>query len=275
MPMIGSLGSSDWNLWPLTRDYDRLFEILSLHKIRNVELGIYQPSVELTSANQDVILKASGKHGITVTAMLFSLTPEFWPKGAFSNRSSHFLKEAEIFLDALQAMNIQYGNMWTGADLQGCDVSEVRLTLGALDQLGDGFDGVISIEYKAGTVFPNGMELAKFLSTTKKLRVLIDTGHAFALEEDIVELIGALNDRDLLGAIHLGDALPGDSDADLPCGRVNDFLPILQKLKNIGFQHSMNFDLYGASIDENGPGPLSILEESHNYILRELSNIQG
>ena len=98
------------------------------------------------------------------------------------------------------------------------------------------------------------------------MKVLIDTGHAFALEEDVVELIKDLHQRKMMGAMHLGDAIAGDSDADLPCGRVHDFSDILQTLSDINYSGTANFDLYGAAVDEDGPGPLSILEESLNYM---------
>ena len=269
------LGSSDWNLWSLTRDYDKIFEILKLQNITNVELGIYQPSIELTADKREQILKTARKHDVTVTALLFSLTPDYWTDGAFSNVSSDFLHETTIFLAAAQAMQVQNANIWTGVDYFGCDESEVKMSIASLDTLGNTFDGIISIEYKAETIFATGAVLAGFLSSTKNLKVLIDTGHAFALEEDVVGLIEALNERGLLGAMHLGDALAGESDADLPCGRVHDFAPILHKLKEVAFGYSLNFDLYGAAMDENGPGAIAILAESKTYIDRLLAGMDS
>jgi len=81
-----------------------------------------------------------------------------------------------------------------------------------------------------------------------------------------------LHSKNLMGAMHLGDAIAGDSDADLPCGRIHDFSEILQTLSSINYAGTANFDLYGAAIDESGPGPLSILNESLLYMKSAMKN---
>lgn len=260
------LGSADWNLWPIGMDYETTFPAFKKSGIRNLELGIYKPSAELTLENCTRIAALAESNGIEVTAALFSLTPEKWPNGAFSNIESKFLVECKFFLDSLETLGIKYANIWTGADLPHANIESTKISLSKLNDLAKGFPGVVSIEYKADTVFPDGQTLAAQLSAYGHLKVLIDTGHAFALEENIVELIKDLNSRNLMGAMHLGDAIAGDSDADLPCGRVHDFSEILRTLSQINYIGTANFDLYGAAVDENGPGPLSILDESLNYI---------
>ncbi len=260
------IGSADWNLWPISRDYDEIFPILAAHGISYVELGIYQPSKELSPQNQTRILDAAKRNDITISALLFSLTDKFWPHGAFSNLKSNFLTESRIFFQALDLMSIKYANIWTGVDMPSADLIQVRETLKKLDALASDFKGIVSIEYKTDTIFPDGRALAKFLVDFKSLKVLIDTGHAFALEEDIVELVEYLDSKNLMGAMHLGDATAGDSDADLPCGRVHDFLPIFSVLNQINYSGSASFDLYGAATNKSGPGPISILDESVRYI---------
>jgi len=260
------LGSADWNLWPISMDYEKTFPEFEKSGIRNLELGIYDPSTELNQENCERISRLASANGVVITAALFSLTPERWPDGAFSNRDSRFLKECAVFLQSLDQMGIMYANIWTGADLPDADIEEVSNTLKELNALAKSFSGVVSIEYKADTIFPDGQSLADQLSDFTDLKVLIDTGHAFALEENVVALIKDLNSRKLMGAMHLGDAIAGDSDADLPCGRVHDFTEILQTLAEINYSGSANFDLYGAAVDENGPGPLSILDESLKYM---------
>jgi sugar phosphate isomerase/epimerase len=260
------LGSADWNLWPISMDYEKTFPEFKKAGITHVELGIYHPSTELTADNRARIAKLAADNQLGVTAALFSLTPDKWPEGAFSHRGSGFLQECAVFLDALEAMGIKFANIWTGADLPDANTEETSSTLTELNDLAKKFSGVVSIEYKADTVFPDGISLANTLSKHTHLKVLIDTGHAFALEEDVVELIKDLHQRKLMGAMHLGDAIAGDSDADLPCGRVHDFSDILKTLSDINYSGTANFDLYGAAVDEDGPGPLSILEESLNYM---------
>ena len=260
------IGSADWNFWPISTKYDVIFPQFKESGIDYLELGIYKPSSELNTENRKRIIELAGKNNIEISAALFSLTPEKWPNGAFSNKSSNFLSECEVFLESLEIMNIKFANIWTGADLRTSNLQETVNTLELLDNLSGKFSGTVSIEYKADTIFPNGRALAEFLKELVNLKVLVDTGHAFALEEDILELIKFLSGKNLLGAIHLGDATPGDSDSDLPCGRVHDFTEIMRLLNEIDYSGTANFDLYGAAIDESGPGPLSILSESHNHI---------
>ena len=267
------LGSADWNFWPISRSYSEIFPIFKRLGITYVELGIYEPSVELTPLERSRILSLAEDSDLTITAALFSLTPERWPGGAFANPESTFLRESLYFIEALDDMNIPSANIWTGADLPNSDLFSTKLTLRALDQAAHGFSGIVSIEYKADTIFPDALTLAEYLQPHSKLKVLIDTGHAFALEEDIVSLIGNLSAKNLLGSLHLGDALAGESDADLPCGRVHDFRPIVQKLKDINYQGTANFDLYGAAIDESGPGPEAILSQSLDYLLSQIDKV--
>jgi sugar phosphate isomerase/epimerase len=267
------LGSCDWNLWPISRDYAEIFKLLAAENIKNVELGIYQPAAELNSAKQVSIRNMAEEYGLTITAALFSLTPNYWSKGAFSKPKSGFLEQCSSFLNSLQNMGIQNANFWTGVDAPGSDLDSVKATLKGLDNLSRDYNGTVSIEYKADTIFPDGQSLIEFLGETKYLKVLVDTGHAFALDEEIVGLLHDLHSRDLLGSMHLGDALSGQSDADLPCGRIHPFTTILKTLKSFDYSHSINYDLYGAVTDELGPGPLEILRESHAYVLDELATI--
>lgn len=260
------LGSADWNLWPISMEYEKTFPEFKKLGIQNVELGIYLPSIELTPEKAENISNLASDNGVVITAALFSLTPDRWTAGAFSNRNSNFLSECRIFLSALEKMGIKFANIWTGADLPNADPKQTKETLRELNDIAKTFSGIVSIEYKADTIFPDGKTLASQLSGLSHLKVLIDTGHAFALEENVVQLIKDLESQNLMGAMHLGDAIAGESDADLPCGRIHDFSEILQILSEINYSGSANFDLYGAAVDKNGPGPLSILQESLNYM---------
>jgi len=266
------LGSADWNLWPISIDYDVTFPEFEKSGIDFIEIGIYIPSQELNSTKRNRILELASKNKLRVTGALFSLTPDKWPEGAFSNTKSSFLDECHYFLDALEKMGIKYANIWTGADLPNSSIEETHSSLEELNDLAANFPGVVSIEYKVDTIFPDGQTLATILSSYSHLKVLIDTGHAFALEEDVVHLIKDLHAKNLMGAMHLGDAIVGDSDADLPCGRVHDFSEILKTLSSINYAGTANFDLYGAAIDESGPGPLSILNESLLYMKSVMKN---
>ncbi len=260
------MGSADWNLWPLGMEYETTFPLFHKLGIEFLELGIYTPSIELEHDRIGLISTLQEKHSVEVTAALFSLTPNLWPNGAFSNSDSNFLAECEIFFVGLQNLGIKFANIWTGADGPNSNIEATMITLEKLNKLASSFNGIVSIEYKSDTIFPDGASLSAMLQNFDSLKVLVDTGHAFAIEEDIVKLIKELHLRGLLGSIHLGDAVPGDSDADLPCGRVHDFSPIVDALEEINFSGSANFDLYGAAVDPAGPGPEKILIESLHYL---------
>ena len=266
-------GTADWNLWPISNDYEQVFPRVKKLGISYVEIGIYTPSKELSPSRISEIVNQQKKHGIEISAALFSLTPDVWPKGALSNLESEFLSEFGVFLKALEELGIKHANIWTGADGVHANLDSVNSSLKQMNELAKKFDGVVSIEYKADTVFPDGMSLLKQLEKYEHLKVLLDTGHAFALEEDVLALLKVLQESNKLGAMHLGDALTGDSDADLPCGRVHDFEAIFQKMQEIQFNGPANFDLYGAAIDVNGPGPIPILQESQDHVIESLRRL--
>jgi sugar phosphate isomerase/epimerase len=266
-------GTADWNLWPISNDYEVVFPQIKQIGISYVEIGIYKPSKELSSSRIAEIANQQKQHNLEISAALFSLTPVFWPDGALSNLNSEFLVEFEYFLSALEQLGIRYANIWTGADGVGANSDSVNSSLNQMNEHAKNFDGVVSIEYKADTVFQDGASLLNQLKKFEHLKVLLDTGHAFALEEDVLALLKVLQENSRLGAIHLGDALPGDSDADLPCGRVHDFQPILKKLREIQFVGPANFDLYGAAVDVNGPGPIRILQESQDHVVESLGRL--
>lgn len=266
-------GTADWNLWPISNDYEQVFPRVKNLGISYVEIGIYTPSKELSPSRISEIVNQQKKHGIEISAALFSLTPDVWPKGALSNLESEFLSEFGVFLKALEELGIKHANIWTGADGVHANLDSVNSSLKQMNELAKKFDGVVSIEYKADTVFPDGMSLLKQLEKYEHLKVLLDTGHAFALEEDVLALLKVLQESNKLGAMHLGDALTGDSDADLPCGRVHDFEAIFKKMQEIQFNGPANFDLYGAAIDVNGPGPIPILQESQDHVIESLRRL--
>lgn len=266
-------GTADWNLWPISNDYEQVFPRVKKLGISYVEIGIYTPSKELSPSRIPEIVNQQKKHGIEISAALFSLTPDVWPKGALSNLESEFLSEFGVFLKALEELGIKHANVWTGADGVHANLDSVNSSLRQMNELAKKFDGVVSIEYKADTVFPDGMSLLKQLEKYEHLKVLLDTGHAFALEEDVLALLKVLQESNKLGAMHLGDALTGDSDADLPCGRVHDFEAIFKKMQEIQFNGPANFDLYGAAIDVNGPGPIPILQESQDHVIESLRRL--
>lgn len=260
------IGSADWNLWPISRDYSTIFKDLKDLGVKHTELGIYRPSRELSQKKLEEILKVAASNEIVITAMLFSLIDQEWPNGAFTDRSSDFVQEVEIFLESLERGGIANGNIWTGVDLDSHDAHAILETLGEVNDLAAKFSGKVSIEYKHGTVFKDCATLLDYLEDFPHINVLLDTGHAYALGENPLSLIDQLQSAGRLGAIHLGDAVLGDSDADLPLGRVHSFAELLSRLQEVNVPIIANFDLYGAAVDEMGPGPKQVIQESIRHI---------
>ena len=67
------LGSADWNLWPISMDYDVTFPEFKKSGIDCIEIGIYVPSQELNSAKRNRILELASKNQIHVTILFFEI----------------------------------------------------------------------------------------------------------------------------------------------------------------------------------------------------------
>lgn len=260
------LGCADWNLWPLSRDYSEIFHLLKSLGINNVELGIYVPDEEMSHEHFSKVMQSAQEDGINISAVLFALTNEYWPYGAMANLNSDFLEQFEGFLSALDRYGIENANVWTGVDMLSSNLNELSQTLKYMDQISANFRTIVSIEYKDKTIFDSAAKTLQLLEGTNNLKILVDTGHAYAINEDPVMLIKQLDEAGRLGAIHLGDAKLGDSDSDLPCGRIHDFGPLLDLLEDRKIEIPLNFDLYGAVTDPSGPGPLAIIEECLDHV---------
>lgn len=260
------LGSADWNFWPITKDYSQIFGYLKELQIQSVELGIYKPSQELAPKVLRELMGKAQDANIQISAILFSLTSDLWDKGALSNSESRFRDEFQYFLTAVEINEIQCANVWTGVDPIDSNPVELRRTLDEMNLLAGKFSGTVSIEYKEDTVFKDAETTLGLLSGYPHLKILLDTGHAFALAEKPENLVEYLGKQKKLGSIHLGDAHFGKSDDDLPCGRVHNFEPLVTALKNLNQTTVVNFDLYGAASDPSGPGPISIVGESFRHL---------
>jgi len=261
-----TLGSADWNFWPITRDYSHIFGYVRDLHIQSVELGIYQPSQELAPRPLKELTEKAKSSNLQITAVLFSLTSDLWGEGAFSNNKSRFLEEFKFFLTALETQGIKCANVWTGVDLVDSNPEEVAKTLTKMNLLAQNFSGTVSIEYKEGTYFQDAQTTLDLLQEFENLKILLDTGHAYALNENPENLVELLSKHEKLGSIHLGDAQIGESDDDLPCGRIHNFGLFVEALENLHLPIVANFDLYGAAMDPLGPGPRSIVTESLRHL---------
>ena len=126
----------------------------------------------------------------------------------------------------------------------------------------------VALEYKPQTAVETAQQALALCDDVEGLGVLLDTGHAFAVEEDPADVVERLGDR--LLHVHLGDAAPGGGDDDLPCGRLHDFAAVVAALDASGFAGTASFDLYGA-VTDGGLTSLAAVRESYDHVLSRRS----
>jgi sugar phosphate isomerase/epimerase len=227
--------------------------------LEGVELGVYDAAVELSPERLAGIAALVEQTGVAVAGVLLSLPAERWPDGALSGDLDALLTQVAACAAACRSLGLDVLGLWPGADPPGADVAV------ALRQCVEAAGGVrLALEPKPGTVVEGTDDALELCAQVDGLGVLLDTGHAFAAGEDPAVAVDRLGD--LLLHCHLGDAAPGGSDDDLPCGRVHDFAGIVAALDASGFRGAASFDLYGAV----SAGPLTgaqAVRESRDHVL--------
>jgi len=139
----------------------------------------------------------------------------------------------------------------------------------------------VNIEYEPGTYGPGGLFIANAEDTLKmiedvgmsNLGVNYDIGHSFVCQEDIPQVIRTFTRRGLLQHIHLEDIeekedgtrvhyhlVPGE-------GAIN-FLPILNTLKEVGYQGCVTLELYSLW-DKN---PEEACRKSYSYLMSNFAD---
>lgn len=251
------LTDADWNCWPDgLSDAEILAQAAELG-LAGVELGVYDAAVELAPAR----LAALAAGPVPVTGLLLSLPSERWPDGALSGDVDRLVEQVAACAAVCRSLGLRVLGLWPGADPVGADVVEgLRRCVQAAG------DVRIALEYKPDTAVQTGAEAFALCAAVPGLGVLLDTGHAFAVEEDPAQVVALLGD--LLLHCHLGDAAPGGGDDDLPCGRLHDLGPFVAALDASGFAGTASFDLYGAVSSGALTGRAAVLESRDHVLSR-------
>lgn len=257
--MKPSLLNADWNYWPEERPADHIWASTKAIGFDGLELGVYDPAEQLSEKRVATYRDLVERHELPVCTVLYSMPPARWPDGGLGNPGA-----APAAIDAAvasariarDAFGCGVFGLWPGADILDRETRprEVWATLvGSFRQLTEriadlGLD--VAVEYKPHEMLAN-IEAALRLCDAvdhPALGVLIDTGHALWVGEDLPIVVQQAGDR--LKHLHLGDT-PGPVEADLPPGWHHDFTAFMVAVDEIGYSGAMSLDMYGA-VDEAG-----------------------
>jgi sugar phosphate isomerase/epimerase len=241
-----SLVNADWNFWPDGLSPAAIWAACAAMGFDGLELGVYDPDVELSSERVAEVTELVGAHGLGVRAVLFSMPPARWPDGGLGSDEHAPAAIAAIVETGRRAADVGAGilGVWPGADRDGW--SRTVDSVGAITQALVSSGVTVAVEPKPGQVVGDTADALRLCDEVGdgRLGVLLDTAHAFAGGEDVAALPARIGDR--LVHVHLGDSDGGDADADLPPGSAHDFGPFLAGLERAGYAGVLSFDLYGA-----------------------------
>lgn len=246
-PLVGA----DWNFWPDGLSAAAIWKTCAGLDFDGMELGIYDPGVELSPTRIAEAATLAERHGIGVHAVLFSMPPARWPGGALASSEHAPAAVHAIVETGRRAVDLGASvlGVWPGADIDHGDRDgweRIATSLAAVVDAVADLELDVAVEPKPGQIIgttEDAMRICEELHR-QRLGVLLDTGHALAGGEDIAGLPGRIGGR--LFHVHLGDVDRADPDADLPPGVVHNFAPFLAALDRAGYRGALSFDLYGA-----------------------------
>ena len=253
------LTDADWNSWPDGLSDAQTWQQAAELGLQGIELGVYDAAVELAPARLAELAQLAADTGVPITAILLSLPQARWPAGALTGDLDRLLALVTACANVCRQLGLPVLGLWPGADPPGADV---RAALARVVQAAG--DIRVALEYKPDTAVSNAADAQALCAHVPGLGVLLDTGHAFALEEDPAEVVTRLGA--LLLHCHLGDAAPGKGDDDLPCGRLHDLGPFVTALAASGYAGAASFDLYGAVASGRVTGRAAV-QESRDHVL--------
>ncbi len=257
------LADTDWNSWPGALGDDATWQQAAGLGLAGVELGVYDAGVELRPARLEQLAGVAARTGVPVAGLLLSLPTERWPGGALSGDVDRLAAQVRVCAQVCHDLGLPVLGLWPGADPVGADVTDgLRQVVAAAG------DVRVALEYKPATAVETAEQALALCDDVDRLGVLLDTGHAYAVEEDPAEVVARLGDR--LLHVHLGDAAPGGGDDDLPCGRLHDFTAVVAALDASGFAGTGSFDLFGA-VTDGGLSSLAAVRESRDHVLSRRS----
>jgi sugar phosphate isomerase/epimerase len=265
-----TLLDADWNHWPENAPAAVIAERAARLGLDGLELGVYDPAVQLSTERlaewQDVLQP----HGLRVGALLLSCPPDRWPDGALGAADPTMLLDA---VEACAATAVDLGltvvGLWPGADDEDADRDVVAATLARVAAIAQRYGLRVALEPKPGDLIGDphrALELIDSAGASDHVGVLLDTGHELAAGHDLIALVAQLGDR--LLHVHVGDS-DGDADADLPAGRLHSLAPFLSALAGVGYAGALTPDLYGC-VSDGVTGSVAAVGESYRHLRQAL-----
>jgi sugar phosphate isomerase/epimerase len=252
--VIPKLLNADWNYWPEKHTPEAIWTSSAALGFDGIELGVYDPDEQLSEARVAEYVTLTDRHGLAVGTVLYSMPPWRWPDGGLG----HPRHAAEAIEQALASARIgrdAFGcavlGLWPGADTldRSTRPSEVwPVMVESFRTIAEGVAELgmeIAVEYKPQEMLANVDAALRLCDAVDHpaLGVLLDTGHALWVGEDLPIVLHLIGDR--LKHVHLGDT-PGPVEADLPPGWHHDFTSFMAAIDEIGYTGAMSLDMYGA-----------------------------
>ena len=255
--MIPRLFNADWNYWPERRSPESIWASSAELGFDGIELGVYDPDVQLSADLIATYARLAAHHELSVGTVLYSMPPTRWPHGGLGSPDHASLAIDQAIATArvaADAFGCTVLGLWPGADMldRSTRPQEVWPTMVAsFRAIADAVAALgmeVAVEYKPLEMLGNADAALRLCEAVDNpaLGVLLDTGHALWVGEDMPIVLRLIGDR--LKHVHLGDT-PGPVEADLPPGWHHDFTAFMAAIDEIGYRGAMSLDMYGA-VDE-------------------------
>lgn len=255
--MIPKLLNADWNYWPEEHSAESIWTSSAKLGFDGIELGVYDVADQLSDAKVGEYVALTDEHGLAVGAVLYSMPPWRWPAGGLGHRD-HAREAVQGALDTARVGRDAFGcavlGLWPGADRLDRTTRPAEVWPVMVESFRAIAEGVaelgmeVAVEYKPQEMLANADAALRLCDAVDHpaLGVLLDTGHALWVGEDLPIAVRLIGDR--LKHVHLGDT-PGPVEADLPPGWHHDFTAFVSAIDDVGYAGAMSLDMYGA-VDE-------------------------
>jgi sugar phosphate isomerase/epimerase len=252
--VIPKLLNADWNYWPEGHSAEEIWTSSAKLGFDGIELGVYDVAEQLSEAKVTEYVRLTDVHGLAVGTVLYSMPPARWPEGGLGNAQQApaaiegALATARVGRDAFGCRVL---GLWPGADVLDRSTRPAEVWPVMVDSFRAIAEGVaelgmeVAVEYKPHELLANADAALRLCDAVDHpaLGVLLDTGHALWVGEDLPVALHLVGDR--LKHVHLGDT-PGPVEADLPPGWHHDFTGFMTAIDELGYTGAMSLDMYGA-----------------------------
>jgi sugar phosphate isomerase/epimerase len=272
--MIPKLLNADWNYWPEGRSADSIWESSAELGFDGIELGVYDPAEQLSDDRVATYQRLAQRHDLPVGTVLYSMPPTSWPGGGLGSRE-HAPKAIEQAIASARVGADAFGctvlGLWPGADVLDRSTQPAKVwpaMVASFEAVADGVAKLgmeVAVEYKPLEMLGNADAALRLCDAVDNpaLGVLLDTGHALWVGEDMPVVLRLIGDR--LKHVHLGDT-PGPVEADLPPGWHHDFTAFMAAIDEIGYHGFMSLDMYGA-VDDGVMGSQAASRYGHDTMV--------